>query len=109
MDVTELLTAAAGVGSSLASFFVGLRVCGPRLQICWTERHPREIATEVRIGQVKLSALTEHSRRLVLAELARMDNGLSLEASAQFITVTGVADRFVGQSEPSWAHDPEQW
>ena len=104
MDATELFTMAAGVGSSFASFFVGLRVCGPRLQICWTERHPREIAEEIRSGQIKMSALTEHSRALVVGELARMNNGLSLEQSAEFITVTGVADRFVGQPEPHWAH-----
>lgn len=109
MDGTELLTMAAGVGGSLASFFVGLRVCGPRLQICWTERHPREIAEEVRSGKTKLSALTEHSRRLVIGELARMNNGLSLEESAEFITVTGVEDRFVGQPEPHWAHNRAEW
>jgi hypothetical protein len=109
MDGTELLTLATGVGSSLASFFVGLRVCGPRLQICWTERHPREIAEEIRTGQTTMSQLTEHSRRLVLAELARMNNGLSLEQSAEFITVTGVDGRFVGRQEPDWAHSRAEW
>lgn len=109
MDGTELLTLAAGCGGSLAGFFVGLRVCGPRLQICWTERHPREIAEEIRTGKTTMGQLTEHSRRLVVGEMARMNNGLSLEDSAQFITVTGVEDRFVGQDEPHWAHNRAEW
>lgn len=104
MDGTELLTLAAGVGGSLTSFFLGLRVCGPRLQIEWTERHPREIAQQVRDGQVTLAQLTEHSRRLVVDELARMGNGLPIEASAEFLTVTGIGGRYVGQPEPEWAH-----
>jgi hypothetical protein len=104
MDGTELVALASGLGGTFAGFWLGLRVCGPKLQTCWTERHPREIATEVRYGKTKLSELTEHTRRLVLAELARMNNGLSLEESAQFITVTGVESRFVGQPEPFWAH-----
>ena len=109
MDGTELLTLAAGAGASFTSFFVGLRVCGPRLQICWTERHPREIAEEIRSGQMTMGQLTEQSRALVLGEMARMGNGLSLGQSAEFITVTGVEDRFVGQDEPSWAHSRAEW
>jgi hypothetical protein len=109
MDGTELLTLAAGFGGSMVSFFVGLRVCGPRLQICWTERHPREIAEEIRSGKTKMSALSESSRRLVIGELARMGNGLSLEQSAPFVTVTGAEDRFVGQAEPHWAHNRAEW
>jgi hypothetical protein len=104
MDPVELLTVAAGVGGTLTGFFLGLRVCGPRIQIEWTERHPRELAQQVRDGEVKLSALTEHSRRLVLAELSRMGNGLALEDSAQFLTVTGIGGRYVGKPEPDWAH-----
>lgn len=109
MDATELLTMAAGVGASFTSFFIGLRVCGPRLQICWTERHPREIAEEIRSGKTKMSQLTERSRRLVVNEMARMNNGLTVGQSADFITVTGVEDRFVGQNEPTWAHNRAEW
>jgi hypothetical protein len=104
MDGTELVALASGLGGTFTGFWLGLRVCGPKLQITWTERHPREIAQEVRNGKTKLSELTEHSRRLVVAELARMTNGLSLEESAQFITVTGLEGRYVGQDEPHWAH-----
>ncbi len=104
MDGTELLTLAAGVGGSLTSFLLGLRVCGPRLQITWTERHPREIANEIRNGNVKLSQLTAHSRRLVVDELARMGNGLPIEACADFLTVTGIEGRYVGKPEPVWVH-----
>lgn len=104
MDGTELIALATGFGGALSGFFLGLRVCGPRLQIEWTERHPREVANEVRNGQVKLSQLTAHSRRLVVAELARMGNGLPIEASADFLTVTGVQGRYIGKPEPQWAH-----
>lgn len=104
MDGTELIAMATGFGGALSGFFLGLRVCGPRVQIEWTERHPREVAHEVRNGQVKLSQLTAHSRRLVVDELARMGNGLPVEASAEFLAVTGIGGRYVGTSEPEWAH-----
>ena len=104
MDGTELLTMAAGVGGCAASFLLGLRVCGPRLQTAWTERHPREIALQVRDGDVKLTQLTEHTRRLVVDELARMGNGLPVEASAEFLALDGIEGRYVGKRQPSWAH-----
>lgn len=104
MDGTELIALATGFGGTLSGFFLGLRVCGPRVQIEWTERHPREVANEVRNGQVKLSQLTARSRRLVVDELARMGNGLPVEASAEFLAVTGIGGRYVGKSEPEWAH-----
>lgn len=104
MDGTFLIALASGLGSGCVSFVAGLAVCGPRLEICWTERHPREIAKEVQAGTTNLKALTPHARQLVLAELARMNNGLTVAESSQFIALTGVADRFVGQ-EPAWAHD----
>ncbi|MGH3626593.1 MAG: hypothetical protein ACRDRL_04015, partial [Sciscionella sp.] len=99
----------AGLGGTFTGFFLGLRVCGPRINICWTERHPREIAEDIRTGATTMTQLTEHSRRLVLAELARMGNGLALEHSAQFITPTGVQDRFAGRPEPQWAHTEQEW
>lgn len=104
MDPVELIALGSGLSGGLVGFWLGVRVCGPRLQICWTERHPREIAREVRSDKTKLSQLTRHSRRLVLAEMARMGNGLDLEDSAQFIALTGVQDRFAVDGEPYWAH-----
>ena len=104
MDTTELIALATGVSGAVSGFLLGLRVCGPRLQITWTERHPREIAEQVRDGQVKLSQLTEHSRRLVVDELARMGNGLPIAASADFLALTGIEGRYVGRPQPEWAH-----
>jgi len=79
-------------------------VCGPRLQTTWTERHPREIAEQIRDGSLKITGLTEHTRRLVVDELARMGNGLPVEASAEFLTLNGIEGRYVGKSLPGWAH-----
>jgi hypothetical protein len=108
MDTMELVALGSGIAGALTggglAFVLGLRVCGPRIQIEWTERHPREIAEEIRSGKSSMRQLTPRSQRLVLAELARMGNGLPLEASAEFITPTGVGGRFVGQNEPRWAH-----
>ena len=107
MDGTELLTMVAGVGGCAVSFLLGLRVCGPRLQTTWTERHPREIAQQVRDGGLKLTGLTGHTRRLVVAELARMGNGLPVEASAEFLALDGIEGRYVGKPAPAWAHQIE--
>ena len=107
MDGTELVTLVGSVGGAMASFLLGLRVCGPRLQTTWTERHPREIAEQIRDGGLKLSELTEHTRRLVVAELARMGNGLPVEASAAFLALDGIEGRYVGKSEPAWVHQIE--
>lgn len=107
MDGTELVTLAGSVGGCMASFILGLRVCGPRLQTTWTERHPREIAEQIRDGGLKLTELTEHTRRLVVAELARMGNGLPVEASAQFLALDGIGGRYVGKSEPEWTRHLE--
>jgi len=108
MDTMELVALGSGIGGMLTGgglgLILGLRVCGPRLQIAWTERHPREIAEEIRCGATALRALTPASRRLVLRELARMNNALTLEQSAEFLAPTGVQDRFVGRPEPHWAH-----
>jgi hypothetical protein len=107
MDITELAALGSAFGGSMVGFVIGLRVCGPRLQICWTERHPREIAAEVRTGKTKLSELTPESQRLVLAELARERNGLTRADSAQFLALTGVQDRFAAEGEPYWAHQDQ--
>jgi hypothetical protein len=107
MDITELAALASGCGGLLTGFVIGLRVCGPKVQICWTERHPRAIAEEIRTGQTTLSQLTKHSRRLVAAEIARANNGLSLEESAAFIAPTGVGDRFAARPDPFWATEEE--
>jgi len=104
MDGTELLTLAGSIGGCAASFLLGLRVCGPRLQTTWTERHPREIAQQVRDGGLKLTELTGHTRRLVVDELARIGNGLPVEASAEFLALEGIEGRYVGKPAPSWAH-----
>lgn len=94
MDGTELLALASALGGGSVGFVLGLRVCGPRLEVAWTERHPREIAEEVRAGKTDIRALTPRSQRLVLAELARLTNGLSLDASTEFLSLDGVAHRF---------------
>lgn len=107
MDITQLAALGSGCGGLLTGFFVGLRLCGPKIQICWTERHPRAIAEELRTGTTKLSALTAHSRRLVLAELARMNSGTTLAESAQFLELTGIGGRFTASSEPYWATEEE--
>jgi len=104
MDTTELIALATGVSGAVSGFLLGLRVCGPRLQITWTERHPREVAEQVHDGQVKLSQLTAHSRRLVVDELARMGNGLPIQASADFLALTGIEGRYVGRPDPDWTH-----
>jgi hypothetical protein len=104
MDFTELIALGSGLAGTFTGFWLGVRVCGPKLQICWTERHPRELATEVHSGKTKLSTLTAHSQHLVLAELARMNNGLTRADSAEFLQITGVGNRYVGQAEPFWAH-----
>ena len=104
MNMTELVALASGLGGVMTGFVVGLRVCGPKLHTEWTERHPRELAEDVRAARLKVTDLTEDTRRLVLAEMARMTNGLSLADSTQFLAVTGVGGRFVGQPEPHWAH-----
>jgi hypothetical protein len=104
MDATELVALASGLGGALTGFWLGVRVCGPKLQIGWTERHPREIAGDIRAGRLKLADLTDDSKRFVLAEMARMGNGLSAAESAQFLALTGVQNRYVGQDEPHWAH-----
>lgn len=103
MNMVELVALASGLGGSSLGFVLGLRVCGPKLQICYTERHPRDLADEVRSGRRTLTSLTPASQRLVLAELARMANGLTSAQSAEFLAVTGVGNRFVGQDQPYWA------
>jgi hypothetical protein len=99
-----LIALASGLGSGCLGFVLGLRVCGPKLQVCWTERHPREIAHELLAGRITARELTPASRQLVAGELARMRNGLTVGESSEFLTVTGVGDRFAGHPEPYWAH-----
>ncbi len=105
MNMTELVALASGLGGVMTGFVVGLRVCGPKLQLTWTERHPREVVSDLRAGRVKFTELTDDSRRLVMAELARMNNGLSAAESAQYLALTGVQNRYVGQDQPHWAHE----
>ena len=105
MNMTELVALASGLGGVMTGFVVGLRVCGPKLQLTWTERHPREVVADLRAGRVKFTELTDDSRRLVMAELARMNNGLSAAESAQYLALTGVQNRYVGQDQPHWAHE----
>jgi hypothetical protein len=102
MNLTELVALASGLGGASLGFVLGLRVCGPKLQITYTERHPRDLAQEVRDGRRSLTSLTPASRRLVLTELARMANGLTNEQCAEFLALDGVADRFVGHDQPHW-------
>jgi hypothetical protein len=104
MNVIELIALASGLGGVMTGFVVGLRVCGPKLQITWTERHPREVIADIRAGRLKLNELTDDSKRLVLAEVARIANGLTPAESAQFLELSGVQNRFVGQDQPHWVN-----
>ena len=67
MDGTELVTLAGSVGGAMASFMLGLRVCGPRLQTTWTERHPREIVPPLdhRDGQHQQAERGDDDRQMV--------------------------------------------
>ena len=103
MNVVELVALASGLGGTSLGFVLGLRVCGPKLQICYTERHPRELVEEIRTGRRTLSSLTPASQRLVIAEMSRLSNGLTMEQSAEFLAITGLGNRFVGQDQPYWA------
>lgn len=69
MDLTTLAALVSGLIGAFFGFVIGLRVCGPKLQTTWTERHPHEIACEVREGRRRMGALHPHTRRLVAREL----------------------------------------
>lgn len=93
-SILALALSAPALAGGLAGFVLGLRVCGPKLDIGWTERHPREIAEEIASGRRAISSLTPRAQRIVLGELARMRNGLSVEDSNQFVTLIGIGSRF---------------
>ncbi len=73
MDGTELIALASGLGSGFSGFWLGVLVLGPKIQICWTQTHPREIAEHVRSGLINPRHLTQHSRELVAVAMAQND------------------------------------
>lgn len=96
MDGTELIALASGLGGGFSGFWLGVRVLGPRIQICWTQVHPREIAARVKDGRINPRHLTPESRRLVAVAMAQ--NEAEALATNPHVTVEQIvstlADRF---------------
>ena len=96
MDGTELIALASGLGGGFSGFWLGVRVLGPRIQICWTQVHPREIAARVKDGRINPRHLTPDSRRLVAVAMAQ--NEAETLATNPHVTVEQIvstlADRF---------------
>lgn len=104
-SLLALALTAPAVTGGLVGFVLGLRVCGPKLDIGWTERHPREIAEEIASGRRTLNSLTPRAQRIVLGELARMRNGLTVEESNDFVTLIGIGSRFERHPECAAVRD----
>lgn len=94
MDFTETSVLAASVLSGTTGFFAGLRLCGERLNTTWTERHPIELAEDVRAGRLKMRHLGVHTRRLVARELEAINTGRPEIATSVPLVNEGVAHRF---------------
>ena len=94
MDLTELAALTTGLTGAFGGFFVGLRVCGPRLQTTWTERHPVDIAEDVRGGRQKMRALHPHTQHLVARELHALNTGHPELAASIPLVLDGVAGRY---------------
>jgi hypothetical protein len=69
-------------------------VCGERLNTTWTERHPVEIAEDVRAGRLKMRHLGAATRRLVSRELEAINTGRPEIAASVPLVNEGVAHRF---------------
>ena len=110
IEVTALSSA---VVSGTAGFVVGFRINEIRglgwLHGTWTEVHPRELAEQIRTGQLTLASLDKRTRAVVLAEMARQANGLTSAESAEFLALDGVSGRFAHiappTNHPDYAHD----
>lgn len=101
----EATALATSVASGSLGFFVGLRVNEIRglgwLHGTWTEVHPRELAEQIRTGRLDINALDKRTRTVVLAEMARANNGLTATESAQFLALDGASDRFKLSAPPA--------
>ena len=102
LEVTALSSAAV---SGTAGFVIGFRInqiCGLGwLHGTWTEIHPRELAEQIRTGQLKVKNLDKRTRAVVLAEMSRAAHGLTASQSAEFLALNGVAGRFVHTTPPA--------
>ena len=101
----EATAIASAVTSGTLGFVVGLRANEIRgigwLHGTWTEVHPRELAEQIRTGQLKVKNLDTRTRAIVLAEMARQANGITADESAQFLALDGAAGRFVHVAPPA--------
>ena len=113
LTMLEATALASAVGSGSIGFLVGLRINDIRgighLHGTWTEVHPRDLAEQIRTGQLKVKNLDKRTRAVVLAEMARQANGLTADESAQFLALDGAAGRFrhiaPPAGNPSASHD----
>jgi len=94
MDLTELAALSTGLTGAFGGFVLGLRVCGPRLQTTWTERHPVEIAQDVRAGRQKMRALHPHTQHLVARELQGLTTNRPEIAASVPLTLDGLSHRY---------------
>lgn len=94
----ETVALASAVSSGTLGLVIGLRINEIRgvgwLHGTWTEVHPRELAEQIRTGQLEVKNLDKLTRALVLAEMARQANGLTADESAQFLALDGASGRF---------------
>lgn len=101
----EATAIATAVTAGPLGFIVGLRANDIRgigwLHGTWTEVHPRDLAEQIRTGQLKLKNFDKRTRAVVLAEMARAANGITAAESAQFLALDGVADRYVHVAPPA--------
>jgi hypothetical protein len=94
MDLTEAAVLATAVITTPAGFFLGLRVCGEKINTTWTERHPAAIAQDVRAGRIKMRHLSAATRHLVARELEALNTDRPEIAAAVPLTNEGIAARF---------------
>lgn len=101
----ETVALASAVSSGTLGLVIGLRINEIRgvgwLHGTWTELHPRELAEQIRTGQLKVKNLDKRTRAVVLAEMARQANGLTPDESAQFLALDGAAGRFTHVAPPT--------
>jgi hypothetical protein len=101
----EATAIASAVTSGSLGFVIGLRANDIRgigyLHGTWTEVHPRELAEQIRTGQLKVKNLDKRTRAVVLAEMARQANGLTAAESAHFLAQGGIAGRFAHVAPPA--------
>lgn len=94
MDFTEAAVITTAALTAPTSFFLGLRVCGERLNTTWTERHPVSIAEDVRAGRLKMRHLGAATRRLVSRELEAVNTNRPEIAASVPLANEGFRHRF---------------